>query len=1286
MLQSRRAEEEASRAMRNQRRANTVAANNDMYKKRANAIRRRSMEEKLGMSSRKEQELFEELSALSKWRHVMYENIAHRERQHDDAMHLQDELRAGHLANVRRHEDEQFKEAVRDDKERFDSVLKATVEEKKNRVLATCKETVNDILKAVEDHIDFITHHDLDGTNAVPTILSSAIARKRAYPTDPDAVKKSLVQRHVDMSLYSAEVPPTDINNKLFVSLVQKMLHIQYPKPPPFKPKNPSSQPIVAIVGPKFSGKTTVAKAVAESLGLSCVADVDLIKMALAEFERDLTPSDISGETGAELLDLGREAQESLLSGKPISVDLLARLILYHLEHMGDSFNGIVLDGSPMTVAGYERLEQTLSGYDKTRITTIPDELLAPLLEDMNIDDPIFDVEKIDLSAIDANQPASGAKKDAKPAKAKGKKDADEDPLPPVDLPIIEPIPPLTEEEEEAIAACERDADVSSIHAVIHLDCSAEEIFRRFAGLRVDAETGRIYHLQMDPPPADRLPFLTHVDRTEASTAKLHKMVEHHMEEWSECCKWMNRYEGILHSIDAHKKPEELTALVTDVINYAAESAMAYHQRYCLAEEVRQRQVEMEQMFQERMANRETVRKQLAAIYLERGADLPAELLDPPKANEASLCTLPSNFTPLFLQQLRTFTNYYTSSVSHCHNEIQKLVNVLFEYGNTSEAMIDVFWQQPDPKQAALDAFVEEFNQMQPALRRDIQGKEELHLRAEQLTEQLFAMVERRREECNQLIEALHHRSTLTDNWSDAVRGVGIALIQTEVERFFTVRNLSLLYYSALRNEPGSIEDELLEFVPQLKIQTAETAVDPKAVAKDKKAPPPKKGGKGADEAAEKASEDIFTPAVEKALHAMKSCLDRLSASQASTQGKGAAKDKKGPAEVVAEAGPTPQGLCIPIVAAELEAAKNRITILSNFVRELVSTGLKRVESVRSKLMTNLRRKQIAQSSAVNSSVFEIRCAIEEERPVLFYLHLGSDTFNIDTTKALATMVDAVLSGVPFAGLAPPPESDVNVLSHLTRSRVMHLIRDFRIVAPHYDIYKQDFVLLVHPTDYCNSIQTEALPVATIFDRFDLDRCGAIDWRDFIVHLLFWCEPVNNDALFTSTRREQYGIDGPSLTQLFDMRADIGSEPLTHDEFIDTPFFFDADMEESRMMAYLDILWETFNVDGSVHPDTFLTFLCPDPQPLRGVQKAFVIAAAPGDESCAVKLDALDAVFHVSATCPRKMFKYDAHSLESLAGLFLDGAETIVFGDACKTHVGRVLFNSTKTFARKSFA
>lgn len=1301
MLQARRTEEEGSRNSRAQRRANTVAYNNEMYKRRAGAIRRRAMEEKLGMTSQKEQELFEELSALSKWRHVMYENISHREEQYVDATAHQNALRKDHLANVRHHETATFQEAVRDDKERFDAVLQATVEAKQKDVLNCCRSIVGDIVLAVEEHISFIGKHGLEGRNAVPKLLSDALARKAAFPTNPDAVKESLVQHHVTLSLYRDNAPPDaapDVNSKLFVSLVHKMLSLQYPKPPPFRPKCPTPFPIIAIVGPKFSGKSAISDAVAQNLGMVSISDVSLIRQAIAEFE-ELTPNDWSDESSAEMLDLGRQCQEALLNGKPIGVELLSRLILFRLRHLPDDCNGVILDGSPANVEGFECLEKVLSGYDKTRLASIPDELLAPLIEDLNIDDPIFNVEKVEVPSGEAVAAAAG-KKDAKAAKPKGKKDEHEEPLPPVDLPDVDPVPPLSEEEEEAIAACERDADVSALHSVIHLECPSEELFRRFAGLRVDVETGTVYHLVNNPPPPERLPFVVHKDRSEASTAKIHKMVEEHIEEWEESFEWLSRYDGLVHNIDSNKPLHDLTTAVQDLTNLAADNAGLYYQRYCLAEEVRQRQQELEVLFQERQANREAARKQLAAIYLERGADLPPELQEPLKSSEPTLLTLPPEVPPLFLEQLHSFNKFYTNSIHESHVSLQGLVHTVFDYGGSCERYVSAYWQQPDPKQGILDAFLNEFNQMQPALRRDVQGKEELHLRVEQLTEQLFNTVERRRDECSQMIEALHHRGTLLDAWSDSVRATGIALIQSEVERFFVVRNLALLYFSALRNDPCAIEDELLELVPQLKQVAQEAAVDSKA-AKDKKAPPPKKGKGAADDAQERLPEDIFTPAVDKAIQIMKSISERLSATQpqAAAGGK-AAKDKKGAAEVVQSEGPTVQTLAAPIVSEELEAAMVRVQTIVNFIKDIVALGQRRTDSVKGKLLAELRNKQIIQASAVNSGVFEIRCAIEEERPVLFSLHLGCDTFNIEAERALATIADAVcLSGVPFAGLAAPPVQDIGILTSLSRNRVLELIKSFRLLAPQYDLHKEDFVLIVHPSDYVDAIPKanahlhKPLSTDALFDRFDVNDCGAIDWRDFLVHLLFWCEPYSNESsLFDSMGAVQsMGIEGPSLMQIFDMHADIGNEPLAHEEFLDTPLFFDGDMAEDRLTAYLDILWEIFRQPGAdggpevVQPDVLLTFLCPDPQPLRGVQKAFVVAAAPGDETCSATIEALDTVFHLNASSPRNMFMYDPHDTALLQSLFPTGHDTLVFNDACKSHVGRVLFNGTRMFHRKLF-
>jgi adenylate kinase family enzyme len=1291
MLQARRAEEDASRSTRKQRRANLVATCIDGFKKKSVAARRRVMDEKLhNMVSSKEQEVFSMLSDQTKWRHVMQENIVNREQQHADAAKLHATLQETELDLKREQEQRLFMDIIRDDKTRFAQALTEKKSEQKRQTEELCRDVVEDIVRAVDGVASFVEQFDLRGTGekAPPTIVADFV-RAASFPQNAAQGFERLVERHVTGELYNDRLGKDGVS-LLFVSLVRKLLLLQYPKPPSFKPLNPSPKPVVVLAGAKYSGKTFVGKAIAESLGLVIVSDRELVTAAIQEFERDLTTADFSNAESIELLDLGREVRQALLDGASVSPALLSKLVLHKLKFLPDHATGILLDGLPASVEGFEKLEEALSGYDKCRTATVPDLLLAPLLEGVNPDDPLLNVERVETT-VAPEIAASVVKKEAAKPKGKKGKDEHEEPLPPIDLPVVDPIPPLTEEEEDAIARSTADVDESAIHAVIHLQCHADEIFKRFAGLRVDSETGRVYHVLHDPPPKDRLPFLVSKDRTEGLTAKLHEAVGHHDSMWAECVQWLSRYDNVLYEVNAtNSDTSAVVAKVTDLVNSAKERASLYYYRHQLAKEAVARQEEFRRLYDERMANRDAVRRQLAAIYVERGVDvLPPELMEPPKevAADSLVLPVPSQLPSLFIGCMEAFQSHYSRNVSRSHMQLSQLVQQLYAHGNSCSAAVDGLWCQQDTKQKILDTFVDEFNTMIPALRRDPQGKDELHLRIDTLCEALHAVVDRRREECNHLIDALNHRTTFTDSWTECVRAVGTMLVQTEAERFLLVKQLAVLYFSAIRGEPVQIEDHLdLDIVPTVKPVVVEVVTaDAKAAGGKDKKPPPKKGQR-VDESSEKAAEDIFMPAVERCLAGMRGIVERMMPAVAQINVKGPAKDaKKGAQDTAPSESQNVLLAAAPLLQAEVECAKRRISMIVHFINDFVSRGIDHNSNVRKKLIADLRQAQIRQMRAVNSAIFDLRCAVEEERPVLFRLVLGLDTFAVDTSVVLATTVNAVLSGTPFAGISPPPVKDVRLLPTLTQHRMTALVKSLKAVAPDYVLYREDFLQLVRLADYQCAGPTVA-PLETVFSRFDSQSCGAIDWRELVVHILLWCEPTAPTQFgdMAASQEGGFGIDGPSLVQLFEFRADIGSDPLRHDDFIDLPFFFESTMSEDRLQAYLEVLWETFSVGDTLDPNVLVLFLCADEQPLRGLQKAFAMGAPAGDESCAVTLDAMFSIFHVKANASSKMQMIDPYSRETLQSLF-SAAQTLSFQDVCQLHVGRVLLNSSDMFQRKTF-
>ena len=224
---------------------------------------------------------------------------------------------------------------------------------------------------------------------------------------------------------------------------------------------------------------------------------------------------------------------------------------------------------------------------------------------------------------------------------------------------------------------------------------------------------------------------------------------------------------------------------------------------------------------------------------------------------------------------------------------------------------------------------------------------------------------------------------------------------------------------------------------------------------------------------------------------------------------------------------------------------------------------------------------------------------------------------------------------------------------------------------------------------------SRAASPAAVFGRFDSAHGGAIDWREFIVHLLLWCEPMSaagtvganaSSAFAASPTRNPFYVDGPTLVQLFDLKADLGVAPLDRDQFMETELYFEVQMETPRLIACKQALWDTFAVDGTLDPNELVMFLCADEQPLRGVQKAFAMAADVGDDVCALTVDMMYRMFHFSACNYAAFGIEDCYSYDELQVLFEQaGTDVVSFQDMCAIGMGRILLNNTVCFRKRRF-
>jgi len=122
---------------------------------------------------------------------------------------------------------------------------------------------------------------------------------------------------------------------------------------------------------------------------------------------------------------------------------------------------------------------------------------------------------------------------------------------------------PRTRVQAEALDKAMRAANVE-LDAVVLIEVPDALLEERAVGRRTDPETGTIYHLKYNPPPADVVGRLVHRkdDTVEAVTTRVQK---YHSETAPIVPFYLNK--GILKRVDGVGNPDEITQRITAVLS-----------------------------------------------------------------------------------------------------------------------------------------------------------------------------------------------------------------------------------------------------------------------------------------------------------------------------------------------------------------------------------------------------------------------------------------------------------------------------------------------------------------------------------------------------------------------------------------------------------------------------------------------------------------------------------------------------------------------------------------------
>ncbi|EPY22070.1 hypothetical protein STCU_08364 [Strigomonas culicis] len=1080
--------------------------------------------------------------------------------------------------------------------------------------------------------------------------------------------------------------------------------------------------PLFIVEGPKYSGKSLLTKQLVEEQHFGCFSDSMLIERALAAAAQELeTVSFVEAETSTgespkkkpsahnDWVLAGRRVHDVLYKGGAVDIALLSELFRLQLQDaQGPECQGLVMDSVFHRPHEYEVVEGVLLPETRHPYEAVYERWLRSKEEER-----LRAAERVEEGEAERDEPAQTVpasadgehaapatslwqvervkfgeqvKKEIKPKAPR--KGVDLSQLPPPVLPKVEDVESLIQGEKEFIAKAERELEPygALFSSILYIQCNPQEIFTRFAGLRMDRETGEEYHMVYAPPPPERMPFLLNVDRTRANTAQLHDIVLQQERQWRTMIQWLRQHRGIMnvvHEIDGNKDMAAVEAEANELVGTALASFEIGKKLYHTMKASEVRIADLQRQTREQAAAREAERCRLIAIYTEKGVPLPAEL--EPHEEEEPFCRMPGELPDLLLKRVEEFSTPYESQYAWSWEQLDELTHLLLRYKTFTTGQLTQFWEQPDEKQEVLDRFVRRFNELPNSVRSNLSCKEELHVYTDDLADSLFFCVQSRRTQCTALIERITKKDIFVDEWETNVCNVGLSLAQMEQERFWLMCNVALQYFSALVDEPLALE-EISGEVELMKSANARAEALGADAAPSRTAKPKTVAGKRnharADDQPEKGAEDIFTEWMTRLTASLTNLFERV---KMSTDVNNSKAIKKAAVTVSAQKVAFVATKAMPVIEQELAVALGRLEKVSSFVHRFLNDSQSYVQHLKSTLHAEAQGIFTKDASAVNTALYTIRSCIEVEKHCP-PMHLGCGTFAIHERGDSAgahppspTMDPSFITDVPlFQDVAAPP-----TLIHGTLSsrRLMDLIHLFWTVAPDYALCRADFLHLVQQSDFGGAAAPNMtlFSVEQLFTAFDVHRKGIIDWRELVVHLLFFCVSTSQAGAATSA----FYVPEVTVPQLLETRENLGWDPLTDTDFFDIPFYFDQCMSNERLEAYTKALWATFahRTTGLLNPSELLWFLCADAQPLRGVQKAFHLFSLP-EAPGRLTLEQLFSVFHMKAT--NTVGDADPFTRANLQRLFED-RETISFNEMCSLVLGRKMLNCASMLRRKRF-
>ncbi|KAJ9453828.1 adenylate kinase [Diplonema papillatum] len=1034
------------------------------------------------------------------------------------------------------------------------------------------------------------------------------------------------------------EKPPENAEfNGMLCTLLDSVVNVLFPRHEPFRRRDEDPFVVAVFVGKSLSGKSVVGKAAAAELDMVCADSKDILSAALASCVEDAQKlvAGLSPDTHEIVYDrvaLAREVKANELEvGRPVSDEMLAKLVVNHIRYVkaqatrdGTSFSpkGIILSGFPATAAQFECLEKILTTYDPLVLRSPPRLALAPqwAAAMSSADFRVSLYGPADLAGADLAPPDNGQlqQQQALPPQAGDAVEGAES-----EAPAPQPLLPLTDDELALLQYGQQDE--TALDLVLSFDVTDAEVFNRYAGERLDPATGKKYHLTYDPPPDDVVNRMREVDRTVADSELIHEKLTAYRHNKKRVVRWLGRVAGAYAAVDAERPLDEVTA---DAVKALAAAIEARHRH---EDKKRQRD--------ELIASR---RRAAAESPVDAGEGAPSPTAAANAAPPAKL-RVPAKLAPAVAQTLhdqwQQVTSVFEAGVFSVFLELRRLRHESVARLVAEQADFQRYLERPSRRQAVVEAFQADFNAFDPEMRRDPDGKAELHLRSDALQAALWKETDAKKDACEQAL-AGYATTPWHAAFASAVQVQFALLVELEVTRFLFTKKLVQFYYGAVYcadtskpappGQPGTLTTSNAA-VSAVSSQALEESL-PDLLGTNTEEPPPEKKTKGKDAKPEKRgskmikvepsatpppdpAQDEFTKVYKKALQwvadleaataaefeqltqARQAQADALEADPNAAPGtveSAAVLDREAKAEAAARG----------VWLREAELLRYRLRVLCGKCYAFTDEAAGAAADLHRHLKAALAGRRTAEMRAVAALLRGVRGAIERQLVLEHPLDLSGDTaLAVDEAALLVAPENVPLRiaargypASPDPALRPPDGADL-ITGDVTKQTMLDIIGKFRSRAPAGVIEEADFVRLFLQVSAATALDPahacwgdcDAETFRKSFAAFDHRSVGHVDWRLFTVALVFWSGGCAGNPLWVGAptllelARLRQELEAPCDETLGDVDERGGR--LTRDAFMRATFWFEPAVSQTRAEQLKEVLWELFKEAPPPEPE-----------------------------------------------------------------------------------------------------